>query len=262
MPTFDSMRGESNEFEPKEPRDYSSSKTNSNLLVAKVFGIMFIGLLITALIAGGLGFTLSNMLQQAIDASDEALMDNILNFMLVSMLISGVGLIIMSIVVPMVFARGKHSILVPLIIYIILMGVLLSSFTMAIDWWILAESALITGITFGSISLIGLLGKGKIPGLALTISGLFIGILLLSLMNLILWLTGVGGDGLSWIISFLFLALVMFISIWDVRNIKNIAARGFEQENNVILYCAYTIYSDVIAIFVRIAVLLSRLKRK
>lgn len=263
MPTFDSYDVGPSEYDVqsnKKENKVSGMSSSANFL-PKVFGIMFIGLLITAVIAAIGGYLLLNLAQ---NATTEEEVDAIAMGMLVTMAISAIGLIVLSIVIPLVTAKGKRSVLVPLILYTVFMGVLLSSFTIALDPWVLAEAAGMTALSFGAISLIGFIGKGRIPGLGLLISGLFIGIIFMSITNLILMLTGAINDNSMyvWIVDFAFLALVMLVSIYDLRQIKDISNSASELDNNTVLYCAFIMYSSVISIFVRIAYLLAKVKSK
>lgn len=258
MPTFDSFNNNSNDFETKQT--IVTSKADSKTFVPKVFGVMFLGLLITTIISIGVGFLFTFLLET--NAENEIFIENLSLTMIITILVSSLVLIIMSLVIPIVFAKGKHNILVPFIIYVICMGLLLSSLTIALPWWILGEAVGVTCLVFGGITLIGLLGKGRIPGLGLLAIGIALGISLLSLFNFIMFITGVSdGTSMSWVISFAFFALIMIISIIDVRNIKNIAANQNYENKNLILYCGFMIYTDFIGILVRVIALLARSKK-
>ena len=64
-------------------------------------------------------------------------------------------------------------------------------------------------------------------------------------------------ESFYWIISLAFFALILLITAWDMRNIKHIAERGEANGNNVVLYCAYIIYTDFISILLRVIYYLS-----
>ena len=57
---------------------------------------------------------------------------------------------------------------------------------------------------------------------------------------------------ISWIVSLLVFAFLMLITLYDVYRIKKIAENGAQQDNNLINYCAYILYSDYIAILIRV----------
>ena len=103
------------------------------------------------------------------------------------------------------------------------------------------------------MALIGFLGKGKMKGLTIAIIGLLAGILMVSLANIIFMLVAPEMfESFYWIISLAFFALIMLVTVWDMRNIKNIAMRGEAHGNNVVLFCAYIIYTDFISILIRV----------
>lgn len=261
MPTFNSF---DDGFENKSTvkAEVVSEKASSASFIAKVFLVLFIALIATAVISLGLSAIFSSILNSAIETDNEVLLDNVMMTMIASLVISSIALIIMSIVVPIVYAKGKHSVLPSMIIFVILMGVLLSSLCFALPWYILGEAAAITGGTFGLIALIGLAGKGRIPGIGLLILGLFSGVIILSIINLfMLLLNNPAAFGIDFAIDIIFLAIIMLISIVDVRNIKRISLTATRNDNNVILYSAFMIYVDFIGILVRIASLLARAKK-
>ena len=125
------------------------------LSIAKVFGYMFIGLMITALITLGLGYYFGNVLLAETSSDIEVkIQETNVIILLVALGISFIGIIVLSFVVPIVAIRGKHSVLVPAIIYSVLMGVMLSTLTIFIDWLILGVTFGITSLVFGLMALI------------------------------------------------------------------------------------------------------------
>ena len=83
--------------------------------------------------------------------------------------------------------------------------------------------------------------------------GLFLGAGLLAIIGVIFALTGFLGAymHLYWIISLLTFAAIMFVTIWDMWRIKQIAQTG-EMSDNLVLYCAFTLYVDFIYLFLRV----------
>ena len=131
------------------------------------------------------------------------------------------------------------------------MGIMLSTLAMVIDWSILGITFGITALIFGLMSLIALLSKGRLNGLAIAAMGLFIGAGILSLVLWILMLVGFFSGTLYWIVSLSVFVAVMLITIWDMARIKAIAQNG-EMTTNISLYCAFILYNDFIYIFLRI----------
>lgn len=234
----------------KEKRTLSSS---TGLSIAKVFGYMFIGLMITAAISLGLGAFFTYVFMGGISGAsvDERMQAASVVALLILLVVSFIAIIVLSFVVPIVVVRGKHSVLVPAILYAVFMGIALSALTIFIDWSILGMTFGITSLVFGLMALIALLSKGRLNGLAIAAMGLFMGAGLLCLALWIMMLLGVFSEPLYWAISLITFAAVMLITIWDMARIKNIAEQG-EMTSNVSLYCAYILYNDFIVIFLKI----------
>ena len=153
------------------------------------------------------------------------------------------------------FIRGKHNIIVPLMIYVVLMGVMLSCFTWAFEPIILVESFGITAMIFGLMALLGFLSKGNLSGIWVVLIGLLVGAGLLAGLNFLMILFGQISEtnvALSWIVSLLIFAFLMLMTMWDVARINSIATRTDNQGKNLIYYCAYILYSDFIAILIRV----------
>lgn len=232
---------------------YNPSTTSSTSLsfIGKVFLTMFIGLLITTAVSVGTAYLYAGLLNAY--KADQTALDSITTGFLVAVIASGVGLLIMSFVLPIMFVRGKHNILVPGIIYTVLMGILLSIEVIFTDPKILLLALGLTTVIFGLMALIGFLGKGRMTGLGIAIIGLFAGLVILSIINIVITLLNPDTSmTLYWIISLGFFAVIMLITIWDMRQIKLIAERGEGQGNNVVLYCAFIIYTDFISILIRL----------
>lgn len=240
--------------------NYYGNFANSNaekrgqvgLSIAKVYGYMFLGLLITAAIALGLGAYFGKVLLKDVSSDIPTRFQSTNAIILLVLLITSfIGIIVLSFVVPITIARGRRSVLLPSIIYTVLMGIMLSTLAMVIDWSILGVTFGITALIFGLMSLIALLSKGRLNGLAIAAMGLFIGAGILSLVLWILMLVGFFSGTLYWIVSLSVFVAVMLITIWDMARIKAIAQNG-EMTTNISLYCAFILYNDFIYIFLRI----------
>ncbi len=216
-------------------------KASSGVLsFAKVFLYMFIGLAITTAVAFGIGGVIYASLM---NGADSALVGNVYLGLLIS---SAITLFILMIIINFVTLRGRHSILVPAILYATLMGVLLSSFTILIDWRILGMAFGITSGIFLLMTLIAALTKGNLSPLLMVGMGLLFGSLILALIN---WL--IQSTMIMWIVSFAVFAAMMFITMFDIWNIKKICEKG-AMSNNLALYCAFTLYVDFIYILIKV----------
>ena len=232
--------------------DFSNKQTKGAFLT-KVFGMMFICLLITTVVAAGFGYGFQYLLNTT--AVDGVYNEKLLMGLFVTLGISIVALLVMSFVLPITFARGRHNIFVPLMIYVVLMGLMLSTFTFIFDWVILVESFGITSLIFGVMALLGYISKGRLAGIGTILIGLLIGAVGLSLVNWMMILFGQVSETnvrLSWIVSLLIFAFLMLVTLYDVHRIKRIAEAGAGNDNNLTYYCAYILYSDFIAILIRV----------
>lgn len=209
--------------------------------IARVFLYMFIGLMITTAVAFSVGAAVFYNLTE----------ENFVTYLYV-LIGSLVALVIDSLIIQFVFMKGKHSILIPGIIYCLLMGLTLSFLTLFIDWTLLGTALGITALAFLIMSLISFLTKGTMNAIVVGIMGLSIGV---GLLFLVLWIytlaTGTVLETLYWIIIIGAFVLVMFITIYDLWRVKKIAEQG-AMNTNIALYCAFTIYTDFINVFLRI----------
>ena len=244
---------ENNAKEEKQPKRVKPIvEKSTGLSIAKVFGYMFFGLLITAGIALGLGFLFSKfLLADAATEIEDRVQETSAIILLIALVASFIGIVVLSFVVPIVALRNRRSVLVPAIIYSVLMGVMLSTLVVFIDWLILGLTFGITAVIFGLMALIALISKSRLNGLAIAAIGLFVGAGFIALTMWILMLVGVNVTLLYWIVSFAVFAAVMFITMWDMARIKTIAEKG-EMNQNVSLYCAFILYNDFINIFLRL----------
>lgn len=218
-------------------------KAKSGMLsFAKVFLYMFFGLAITAAVAFGFGYA---FMAAANNGADPQILSNTYFGVMIG---SAIALFVMVFVIQFVFFRGKHSVLIPAIIYCVLMGILLSSFTILLEgnYWLLAMAFGITSGVFLLMTLIALFTKGNLHPLWMIGMGLMFGSLILSLVN---WL--IGSATIGWIVSFALFAAIMFITMFDIWNIKRISENG-QMTPNLELYCAFNLYVDFIYIMIRI----------
>lgn len=235
---------------PVQTQELKSVKSSSGLAVnfAKVFLYMFIGLAITAGVAFGLGYVVYSKF-----VADGSQFSSTYIGILVG---AAIAMLILMLVINFVVIRGKHSVLIPGILYTIAVGVLLSALTIFVDWRILGLAFGITSGVFALMALISLVTKGNLSGLAVAAMGLILGALILSLVN---W--AIGSTTLYWIVSFAIFAAIMFIAMYDINNVKRICENG-SVNNNMALYCAFIMYVDFINIFIRIVYFLALIAGK
>lgn len=246
-----------------------TDKKAANLFIGNVFKYMFYAILLSTAIAFGLGLAFTQWifgtlnvggLYELDDISAIAINENAARALFAVMIISGIGTIVVSIVMNVLGFKGNHRLTIPFVLYASLMGVMLSSFVVFVPWTILASAFGITTLIFGIMTLIAFLSKGSLNIIGIIGMGLFFGSMFLSLIGLIFYMTGALGAylGIYWLVSFLSFAGILFITIWDLWRIKQIAASG-ESNHNLALYCAFNLYVDFIYILIRIIYILLRI---
>ena len=238
-------------------RRSSSVSTSGGLSLVRIYLYMFAGLLITAGISVGLGLLFTNIFNGA----DLEAMNNAAVAYLVILVVSAISVLVLSVLLNVFLYKGK-SLWVPSILYVVSMGVLLSAFTIVIEWSVLGLAFGITAGTFGLMALIAFLSKGNLSGLAVAGLGLLFGAMILSVVNIILYFaTGGAWTMLYIVISFILLAAMMLITIFDMWRIKKICEKG-EMTPNLELYCAFTLYVDFVYILIRIIYIILLSKRR
>ena len=247
MPGFEEDRDYFNQdgnVNAKRVKPVKAVTTSGALSFAKVFLYMFIYLAITAAVAFGVGYVITTSYANAVAAGGTG--EEVLTPYLGILIGSAIALLIMTIIINFVVLRGKHSVLIPSILYSIIVGLLFSALTIFVDWTIMGMAFGITSGVFLLMSLIAMLTKGNMRPLLTMGIGLILGSVIISLINLFL-----GSSTLYWIVSFAIFAAIMFITMFDIWNIKKITERG-AMDRNISYYCAFVMYVDFINIFLRI----------
>lgn len=236
-----------NEFysQPDSTIDNQPKKQRIGVSIGKVFLYVFFGLLISAAVAFGVGALIYKALYP-LDFHSQFQITKIIS------IVTTVLLLIDTVVMSLVTLRGKHNILIPAIIYTILIGLFASSFVMFVDWRALGMTFGVTAVLFGFMSLIAFGIKGNLKPLLLVIVALIIGLPIIVFCNWMIFLgTGTPNVIINCIVSVGIFALMMFVSMYDLWNIKKIAQNG-AMNNDIALYCAFQIYVDFVFIFLRV----------
>lgn len=226
--------------------------------IGMVFLYTFIALAITAITSAVVGLIFSKAVcpidDYTVQIDYEALKPYI--YLLV---VSGIMYIPLIIWINIVTFRGRGRVDVPFVLYAIVMGILISSFTMFVPFYLIAISFGITCITFGGLATIGLFSKKNLSFLGMVAGGIFIGALIMSLFNLIwMFVSPATFQAMYWFISYAIFFAMMLITVFDVYRVKQIARNG-EQSTNVALYCAFNLYVDFIYLFIRILLIVVRI---
>ena len=225
------------------PGDSAPTKSFS---LAKVFGYMFIALLITAVVAVGVGALFGEWYKNDRNAANSGIS--------IILAISSILTIITLFIINFGALKKGKGVKIGFFIFAGLMGVTLSTLVMFTD------NLPIVGIAFGLTSLIfalmwgiAALGKEKIAPLGVVGAGLLLGAGLVALFSWIIILcTSAVDPTLIWVLDFIVFGAIMLITIADIARIQTICRQG-EIYDDLAVYCACTLYIDFIYIFVRLA---------
>ncbi|MDY0345823.1 MAG: Bax inhibitor-1 family protein [Bacilli bacterium] len=220
--------------------------TEGSRFIGVVFGYAALGFLVTAAIAVLTGYLFTSVIP--IDVAGDTYLALIIGASILQ-------LVLIFWIVFGVFRRGGNMI-IPFALYTIAMGILLSTLTLTMDWYLIGMTFGLTCLVFGMMAAVGYFSKVNLSGLLIVGMGLLIGSIFLSLIN---WF--IGSDSLTWIVTFASFGAIMLITAFDVWRIKKISESGAVTKN-IALYCAFSIYIDFIYMFMRIAFILSRVIRR
>lgn len=248
-------------FHQNEQRQQVS--VSSSKFIGKVFLYTSIALLITAITAAIIGFVFSSAIRP-LDYNYTAFEIDVNKIMPYIYLLIGSAVVYIPLIIWIHFVafRGKGRLDVPFVLYAIVMGVFISSFTMFVPFEVIAISFGITCVVFGLLALIGLTAKRDLSFLGLVAMGIFFGALLVLLFNLI-WslIFPATFQMIYWVVSYAIFFAMMLITIFDVWRVKKLAQQG-EQSSNVALFCAFNLYVDFIYIFIRILAIVASIYRR
>ncbi len=238
----------------------SSPSLSTGKALAKIFGYMGIALLITSLVATGLGYLFLFWIGKA---SLEGKIQGPALTYLVILGVSLIALLIDSFAMRKVLSRGTHSIWPHYIIYASLMGVFLSAFLfLGLDAWTFAEALGITAVSFGLMFLIGYFSKVNLNPLGLVALGfLFLALLLGGFWGIWYLIAPEAFPIIDAIFSLIMAGVMMIIVAVDAYNVKKILLSG-EKSENMYLYCAFVMYGDFLAILVRVIYILLLAKKR
>ena len=210
--------------------------------MSRVFGWMFIGLIITAITAA---FTATS--------------ENMIN-MLYSSRFTYLGFIILEFVfVWFISSRAMHMdygmAAAAFIMYSVLNGITLSFIFLLYTGNSVALAFFMTAGFFGFMSVYGLVTKTDLTSLgSLFLMGL-IGLIIVSVVNIFL-----NSSTLYWIISFVGVAIFLGLTAYDSQKIKAISLQytGTEKERNVAILGALILYLDFVNLFLYILRILGK----
>lgn len=235
--------------------------------IARVFGYLFIGLGITAVIAFLFPVIAQRNSAWYVDGQlTNAGASMILGVGIVSLIVLFIDMFVMAF-----WGRksGKAP-WIPYIIYAAAMGFALSLYLLlGVSYSLMGEAFGLSALVFGIMGLIGYFSKSNMNGFAFVGLTLVIMLLIYSLFFFIQYLFLLGTN--QWeayqqafiyniVAGIIILVVTMIVTVIDVNNMRKMANQGITN-NNMALLCAYNLYSDFIMILIRILYLLALAKK-
>lgn len=222
-----------------------ASISGMNAFISKVFGWMFIGLLLTA----GVAYYVSTNLKLVL-----ALVTN--NFLFFGLLIG--ELILVATLSARITKLRYGTALGMFLGYAALNGVTLSMIFLVYTGSSIVSAFGITAITFGIMCIYGYFTKADLTQFRAMLTMGLIGIIVLSLVNIFL-----RSSGMDWFISILSLVIFLGLTAYDMQKLKayyfgtegNMALRG-----NLGIIGALGLYLDFVNLFLTILRLFGRRK--
>lgn len=254
--------------EASEPRELTSGGLSESKAIAKIYGYMGIGLLITGVIAFFGAWLFSSQINAWLGADGFLVPEKIsvsqtwTIILFGSWIVSFIGLLVLSFVIPIKAARGTGSLWVPYILYSVFMGILLTAVLLAgIPFWMIGEAFGITTLAFGAMFALGWFSKKDLSILAYIAMFILFAVLITAIVGTITFLVrGSTANQRFWLdmgISGAMVLVIMLITAVDTWRIKKICSKA-GASTNLYLYCAYVMYTDFITLLLRILYIIAR----
>ena len=253
--------------EPLKKNDITDGGLSQGKAIAKIYGYMGIGLLITGVIAFLMSWLfyseITRWLNSGLDKAENMLTGWVWAI-LISWIVSLIGVLVLSFVIPIRVARGKGGLWAPYILYCVFMGILLTAVLLSgVQFYIIGEAFGITAVLFAGMFAIGWFSKKDLSILSYIAMALLLGILAVAITGIIMF--AVGGMSLetfNWLdlgITAAMIVVILLITCVDTYRIKQIVANSGESRD-IYLFCAYVMYGDFIALLIRVIYLLAKLQ--
>ncbi len=207
-----------------------------NTYVSKVFGTMFLGLLVTAAAAF---FT----------AASSTMINLLYGKSLIYLFLIAELVIVFSLSIRI----NKISYAVAQImfyVYAIVNGVTLSSIFFAYNIGTIYTAFLTTALSFGAMSLYGMVTKKDLTKIGSIFTMLLLGVIIASVVNMFL-----GSESFDLIISFVAVALFAGLVAYDTQRIKSfyfMSINDYQMQKKIGIMGALSLYLDFINIFLRL----------
>jgi len=211
-----------------------SAALETKIFMSKVYGWMFVGLLITAGIAMWASSNATIM---------ESLFGN--PFLFFGLIIAQLGLVV--VLSAAIKKISANTALLLFLVYAALTGLTFSVIFLVYTAASIASTFIVTALTFGIMSIYGYITKTDLTTIGnIAFMGL-IGIILASLVN-IFWPNGT----LYWIITYIGVLVFVVLTAYDTQKIKRmniIGNSGTDEDKKESILGALTLYLDFINLF-------------
>lgn len=211
------------------------SLENFNQFVSKVFGWMFVGLLLTAITSF---FVISNETLSIIILSN--------NFIFYGIFIA--EFIIVVYFSARILKMTSFQAGLTFTIYSILNGITLSVIFYLYTYSSIVQTFVVTCLTFGIMAMYGYFTKTNLNSIGSILFIGLIGVMVLSIVNIFL-----GSSTIEWIISIVGLLVFWGLTAYDMQKLKSYFVHGQQNlsiKNNLALMGALQLYLDFINIFI------------
>lgn len=251
-------------------REITEGGISQGKAIAKIYGYMGIGLLVTALVSffGAWLFSsqINAWLEKGLADMNYAMANTWIIALFVAWGVSIIGVLILSFVIPIRAARSGKSLWFPYILYAFFVGVLLIAVLLTgIPFWMIGEAFGITTLAFVAMFAIGWTSKKDLSILAFIALILLFAALILGIIGVInlAFHNWTANQAFWWdmAINGIMVGVILLITIVDTWRIKQIIMRAGESEN-IYLYGAYVMYTDFITLLIRILLILARTQRR
>jgi FtsH-binding integral membrane protein len=218
----------------ERPYQQYANETSTTSPLVKVFAWMAVALGVTALMALGVFFAFASGL-----ISDD-LFAGLMIGSAITLMISYFWFLFGSL------RRGEGNPSIPFFLYSGSMGVILSTLPLAYSIELIGTSFGISALVFGIFAYYGATTKTSLLGVGQFTLVAFMGLILLSLVNLF-----IGSVSVDWFISFGIFGVVLLMVAYQVWYVKQISDSG-DISNSQAMYLAFSLYISFINIFLRI----------
>jgi FtsH-binding integral membrane protein len=142
--------------------------------------------------------------------------------------------------------RGEGNPTIPFFLYAGSMGVILSTLPFAYPIELIGTAFGVSALVFGIFAYYGATTKTSLLGVGQFAFVAFIGLILLSLVNIF-----IGSASMDWFISFGIFGIVLLMVAYQVWYVKQISDRGDITQSQA-MYLAFSLYISFINIFLRV----------